>query len=120
MTPKQMHEVVTKALSLIDDASLRDCLAPLMVPPRCEMREWDYGASGERFACWVVLEHQASNTCIAYCEHGFGPADPWGLPPLSDPQPIIGPDSAWFSRLEDAFRQSAAWSGQNPSTYVIP
>ena len=96
----------------------RDCLAPLMVPRACEMREWDYGASGERFVCWVVPEHQASNTCIAYCEHGFGPADPWGLPPLSIPSQALALTALGSRDLRMHSGSPAAWSGPTSISVV--
>ena len=43
------------------------------------MRGWDFGEPGQKFPCWIVLDHLPTNTCIAYCENGFGPSYPWGL-----------------------------------------
>jgi len=83
------------------------------------MREWDYGEAHQEFPCWIVLEHQPSNTCIAYCEEGFGPVSPWGLLFISRAHLNIGMDSGWFTRFEDAFRESMAWSGQNPADYEV-
>jgi hypothetical protein len=31
----------------------------------------------------------------------------------------MGTDAAWFAFLEDAFRESAAWYGENPPGYEV-
>ena len=54
-----------------------------------------------------------ANTGIAYCPEGFGPRDPWGLVFLSGEHMSMGMDSGWFTSLEDAFRESSAWEGEN-------
>jgi hypothetical protein len=66
-----------------------------------------------------VLEHPPSNTGIAYCAQGFGPSDPWGIVFLSGELTGIGMDSAWFSTLESAMRESMAWDGSNPEKYEV-
>ena len=81
----------------------------LLVRPRCELRPWDYGAPGTEYPCWIVAEHVASQTGIAYCEQGFGPRCPWGLLWLSGEHLSMGMDCSWFSSLEDAVRDSFAW-----------
>jgi len=83
------------------------------------IRAWDYGSRGEHFVCWTVLEHHPSNTGIAFCLQGFGPADPWGLVSLSGSHMNIGMDSSWFASLEDAMRGSMAWDRQNPEGYEV-
>ena len=90
-----------------------------MVTPRVEDRGWDYGAEDQRYPCWIVMEHHQSNTAIAYCEYGFGPKCPWGLLFISGPHMGIGMDAAWYLRLEDAFRESMAWEGENPHGYEV-
>jgi hypothetical protein len=79
------------------------------VTPRCEQRSWDYGAPGTVYRCWIVLEHPASGTGIAYCEQGFGPSCPWGLLWISGEHLSMGMDSGWYDSLEDAVRESFAW-----------
>lgn len=79
----------------------------LLIPPRCEERPWDYGP-GESYPCWIVAEHTASNTCIAYCDQGFGPGRPWGLLSIAGSHLNIGMDSGWFHSLEEAVLDSFA------------
>ncbi len=106
-------------LSRIVDAAVLSAMKPLIVVPRREMREWDYGKPGQQFPCWIVLDHLPTNTCIAYCEFGFGPSSPWGLLFIGGEYLSIGMDSGWYSNLEDAFRGSMAWDGDNPACYQV-
>lgn len=79
----------------------------LLVAPAAIARGWDYGAEGEAYPCWSVLEHVRSNTGIAYCEYGFGPAHPWGLVFLTGTEHMsMGMDSGWYSLFLEAFFQS--------------
>jgi hypothetical protein len=119
-TADQISSLGREELDRIADPTLLNRIRELLVAPYPVRRDWDYGHAGERFTCWTVLEHRPSNTAIAYCEHGFGPANPWGLVFLSGEQMSIGMDSGWFSTLESAMRESMAWDGDNPEHYEVP
>jgi hypothetical protein len=81
----------------------------LFVEPVAVVRGWDYGAEDEAYPCWSVLEHVQSNTGIAYCEYGFGPAHPWGLVFLTGTEHMsIGMDAGWYSRFLEAFFESGS------------
>jgi hypothetical protein len=110
----QVRELIKAQLSRFRDPTALARLSPMLVEPYPIERAWDYGAPGEIFACWTLLEHRPSNTGIAYCESGFGPENPWGLVFLSGPHMGIGMDSAWFPELEIAFKESAAWEEDKP------
>lgn len=101
------------------DAAVIAAVRPLLVAPRIEEREWDYGPDGQTYPCWIVLEHHPSNTGIAYCADGFGPAYPWGLLSLRGEHLSMGMDSGWFSSLEDAFRGSMACTLPKPPGYEV-
>lgn len=115
MVQERLHGELAK----ITDASVRDAIAPWLVNPRSELRDWDYGTDGQTFQCWIVLDHPPSNTCIAYCDDGFGPAAPWGLLCIAGAFLSMGMDSGWFKYFEDAFRASKAWDGVNPVGYEV-
>ena len=66
-------------IELIEQVDLLECIQQHLIEPRCEKREWDYGEQGQAYPCWICLEDQDSNSAVAYCAEGFGPADPWGL-----------------------------------------
>ena len=120
MINKEMIQAkVAAELSRIVDTMVLGAMKPLLVPPRLEMREWDYGEPGQEFPCWIILDHIPTNTCIAYSEHGFGPLIPWGLLFITGRYLSMGMDSGWFLNLEDAFRGSMAWDGDNPPGYEV-
>jgi hypothetical protein len=107
-----------KEVARITQSDLLQLIRRLRVPTRCEERPWDYGKEDEAYPCWIVLDHPESNTCIAYCEQGFGPRCPWGLLWITK-HLNIGMDSGWFVTLEDAVRESMAWEGENPPGYEV-
>ena len=111
--------LVDGELGRISDPDLVAAIRSLLVAPYAVIRDSDYGIPGERYTCWTVLEHPASNTGIVYCESGFGPSDQWGLLCLAGEPMNMGMDSAWFSNLEDAMRNSQAWDGPNPPGYEV-
>jgi hypothetical protein len=92
---------------------------PLLVVPRMEMREWDYGVEGQTYPCWFVLEHQPSKSGIAYCAEGFGPTYPWGLLFLQGEWLSMGMDAGWYGSLEGAFRESMACDLPTPPGYEV-
>jgi hypothetical protein len=99
------------------DKRVAAAIVLLLVVPRREDRDWDYGAVGQKYPCWIVVEHPASNSGIAYCGEGFGPGDPWGLLFLRGEHLSMGMDSGWFTTLADAFRESMACDLPPPPRY---
>jgi hypothetical protein len=93
-------------LAGICDNRVTTHIRSLLVEPKPVLRDWDYGATGQQFVCWNVLEHPSSNTGIAYCESGFGPGAPWGLVALEGAHMSIGMDSGWFQTFLRAYLDS--------------
>ena len=116
---RTVAELVERQLADITDLAIVDLIRQLSVEPFPVLRDWDYGASGEQYVCWTVLEHTPSNTAVAYCDAGFGPESPWGLVSLRGPHMSIGMDSGWFATLGVAVRESPAWDGPNQSDYEV-
>jgi hypothetical protein len=114
---RDISDLVEQEILRISDANLVLRVREIQVVPYPVARAWDYGAVGEQYTCWTVLEHPASNTGIAFCSEGFGPSYPWGLVHLSGPHMNIGMDSGWFISLEEAMRDSMAWDQPNPEGY---
>ena len=109
VTPAQLHALVQKELEGIRDARVVKHIRNLLVEPQVFLRSWDYGADGEAYPCWSVLDHVKSSTGIGYCEFGFGPECPWGLVGLAgSAHQSLGMDSGWFSTFVEAFFESAA------------
>jgi hypothetical protein len=110
---------VERELAGIRDPTLLALVRDLLVDPYPVERDWDYGAPGQKYVCWTVLEHRPSGTGVAYCEQGFGPAFSWGLVFLAGPHLGMGMDSGWYASLEDAVRESCAWGGPDPPGYEV-
>lgn len=119
MNSNTVQEKLEAELSQICDDEVLSSIKQWIVRPYCVLRDWDYGEEGEAYECWTVLEHEPSNTGIAYCENGFGPSDTWGLISLTGDSMSIGMDCRWFKKFEEAFRESFAWEGENPEVYEI-
>jgi hypothetical protein len=113
-------ELVREQLAQIEDAALLDRIRELLVLPYPVDLDWDYGQVGQVYRCWTVLEHRPSNTGIVFASRGFGPKDPWGIVFLSGPNLSMGMDCCWYSRLEDAVRESRAWDAAPPPGYEVP
>lgn len=113
-----IKRILQKALADIPNPDVVASLRGYLVTPREVVRDWDY-KDDTQFSCWIIAVDPDSQTAIAYCDIGFGPACPWGL--LNEPSQFneMGPDSCWYFRLEDAFRQSMMWDGDNPADYEV-
>ena len=77
--------LVDAQMAIIEDRARREALAQLLVPPRLEEREWDYGAPDTRYPYWVVAEAPEFVT--------------------------LGMDCQWGWCLEEAFIRSGLWGG---------
>jgi len=119
MNNEAVGALVADQLARIEDRTVAEAICRLLVDPFTVERPWDYGEPDQKFECWTVLEHEPSNTGIAYCALGFGPSYPWGLVSLTGVRTNIGMDCAWYSTLEDAFRESQAFDGQNLPKYEV-
>jgi hypothetical protein len=84
-------------------ASIRAFRLALPTPIRLA---WDYGKPGDMFDGWLVFHDQRQRTGILYCDHGFGPKNPWGLIATGESCPSMGMDSGWFDRFLDAYFDS--------------
>ena len=114
----RIDTLLAREVAAIGDVSVRAALEHRLVSPRRVIRDWDY-ADDVQHECWVIAEDPLTKTSSAYCDRGCGPACPWGLLNMDSEFNEMGPDSAWYSRLEDAFRQSMMWDGENPDDYVV-
>lgn len=96
--------LVEEELARIRDPARRAALHSILIEPRMEVREWDYGDEGERFPYWIVAEEPAKGIILVYCEHGFGPESPWGFLFTCEPElDTLGMDSHWAAHLGEAF-----------------
>jgi hypothetical protein len=105
-----LKALVDAELAQLGDARVSAHIRSLLIAPKPMLRGWDYGEEDQEYVCWNVLEHQPSNTAVAYCEDGFGPRSPWGLVALRGSYMTMGMDSAWYTTFLQAFFESAAAS----------
>jgi len=110
LTLEQISALVAEQMRMIVRDDRRNALQSLLVPPRQEIRDWDYGAPAERYPYWVVAESAEPGIILVYCEQGFGPAMPWGFLFTNDPDDVtLGMDTQWSWYLEEAFVRSGLW-----------
>ncbi|WP_087119388.1 hypothetical protein [Brevundimonas sp. SH203] len=103
--------LINRELSVLADDQAKQAVLRGLIDPRPVALDWEYGNPGQQFEGWVVFDHEAeSDTFIVYCEHGFGPASPWGLvfAIAHQGRRSMGMDSGWFRSFMDAFRDSHA------------
>ena len=105
-TSADIAALVEAELAGLTDHRIVAQIRALLVTPYAVNRPWSYGPPAS-YPCWTVLEHPASGTGIAYCEHGFGPDHLWGLVWLPA-DAHMGQDSQWFPTLLAAFLDSRA------------
>ena len=101
---EEVVSLVRNEIETIVDPVVREALSSRVLEPRSYPRDWDYGAPGERYPCWTIVEDATSDTAIVYSVHGHGPGSPWGLVSISNLW--FGMDAGWHLRLEDAFVES--------------
>ena len=112
VTHNQMLTLVEEQMRHIRHEGRRQELQRLLVTPRPEKREWDYGAIEEEYEYWVVAESDVLGVMLVYCDQGFGPDMPWGFLYTHDPEcATLGMDSQWNWYLEEAFARSGLWPG---------
>ena len=102
MKASDVKRKVDAEIAAMRNRSVADEISSLLVEPRLEQRDWEYGAEHQKLPCWIVLESSSSDVCIAFSEKGFGPERPWGLV-FASSKKGLGMDSAWHRTLEEAF-----------------
>ena len=108
-TTAHLRSLIDAELAHVSDSRVTSHIQRLLVDPKPILRDWDYGAPGEKYPCWSVLEHAKSNSGIAYSEFGFGPGSPWGLVFLSGSSHMsIGMDCSWYTTFMEAYFESKA------------
>lgn len=106
-----LRTLIEDELTTLSDIRVVAHVTKWLVEPRAVLRSWDYGAHGEQYPCWIVLDDPAhSFSAIAFCEFGFGPKWPWGLISSGDApgDTPMGMDSGWFPSFLDAYFESWA------------
>jgi hypothetical protein len=99
---------IAAELERIADPSCRAALEAVLVDPELQHRDWELAPPGARFPTWLIARAHASRVGLAYTEHGYGPAAPWGY--VSTGFLTLGTEAQWYPSLEQAFRASGMWT----------
>jgi hypothetical protein len=108
LSSAQVRQLVEAELSRVRDEATLAHIRELLIEPYSVDREWYYGAPGQHYTCWTVLQDPAIYFAIAYCPEGFGPRRPWGFVSRTGSEGI-GPDYEWYASLEEALKDSPLW-----------
>jgi hypothetical protein len=117
-TPEEIATLVKGEVNTTANESVKAGLVGILVPPRLQMRKWDYSLSRELLPCWIVAEFPGTYLGLAYSPLGHGRrGDRWGIVELKGEG--FGRDDSWFVTLEDAFISSGRYHGSVPEDYEI-
>jgi hypothetical protein len=101
----EVKALVEHELDTFEDSSNREDLRPLLILPRLEMFEWDYGTPAQRYPVWVIaLGKRYAKYSLLYSDYGFAPEQSWGLGMA--PNTSFGADYCWYGSLERAYVES--------------
>ena len=117
-TSSDVFALVEREIARFTDLDERERVRALLIAPRCEQRDWDYGTDNQTYPCWIVAEHHEAQVAIAFCEFGFGPVNPWGLLSIAGSKGYqsMGMDCGWFPHFDECLRESFAWDYISPGT----
>jgi hypothetical protein len=117
-TPDAIARLVHRQLDAALNESLRSALLEVLVPPRLQMRRWDYSLSHELLPCWIAAEFPGTPLGLAYSPLGHGVrGDCWGVVEVDGDR--FGRDDSWFVSLDDALIGSGQYRGPVPEDYEI-
>jgi hypothetical protein len=110
ISPAALSDLIAKELSAVTDARVVGAIRDLLIEPRADLIDWDYGAPNQQFLCWTVFHDGKTELEIVFCENGFGPSMPWGLVNAATPdrRRSMGMDSGWFATFLEAWLDSVA------------
>jgi len=117
-TPEEIACLVEREVNTAMNESVKSGLLDVLVPPRLQMRTWDYSLTRERLPCWIVAEFPGTHLGLAHSSMGHGRrGDCWGVVELNGDR--FGRDDSWFATLEDALINSGQYHGPVPEDYEI-
>jgi hypothetical protein len=117
-TSEEVAGLVEREVNATMNESPKSALLDVLVPPRLQMRRWDYSLTHELLPCWIVAEFRGTPLGLAYTSQGHGRrGDCWGVVELAGES--FGRDDSWFVTLEDALINSGQYHGPVPEDYEI-
>jgi hypothetical protein len=103
-TADEIRLLVEDAMGKIRDSIIVEGLATFLVPPRAEMRTWDWQKPHAKYPVWVVAESSRYDYGIVFSDYGFAPEHPWGL--VFSSHDNFDADYCWYPSLEEAYKES--------------
>lgn len=103
-TADEIRVLVEGAIGVINDSFIAEGLRAFLIPPRQQMRTWDWEKPYVKYPVWVVGASSHYDYGIAFSDYGFAPELPWGLVFSSGDN--FDADYCWFPTLEKAYRDS--------------
>jgi hypothetical protein len=103
-TAEEIRRLVEDAIGRIQDSTIVKGLRTFLVPPRQEMRKWDWHQPYAKYPVWVVAESSRYDYGIIFSDYGFAPERPWGL--VFSSHDNFDADYCWYPSLEETYKES--------------
>jgi hypothetical protein len=103
-TTEQIRSLVESGIGEINDSLIAEGLKTFLIPPRVQMRTWDWQKPYVKYPVWVVAESSQYDYGIVFSDYGFAPEHPGGL--VFSSHDNFDADYSWFPTLEKAYRDS--------------
>jgi|ERR1700722_7826686 len=103
-TAEEIRLLVEDAVGKIGDPIIVEGLRTFLIPPRQEMRTWDWHMPYVKYPVWVVAESSQYDYGIVFSDCGFAPEHPCGL--VFSSHDNFDADYGWLPTLEEAYRDS--------------
>jgi len=103
-TTEEIRLLVEDAVGKIRDPIIVEGLRTFLVPPRQEMRTWDWHKPYAKYPVWVVAESLLYDYGIVFTDYGFAPECPWGL--VLSSHDNFDADYCWYPSLEETYKES--------------
>ena len=113
-TAEDIRLLVEGAVREIGDATVTEGLKSFLVPPRREMRTWDWQKPHAKYPVWEVAKSSQYDYGIVFSDYGFAPEHPWGL--VFSSHDNFGADYCWYRSLEEAYKESRLRRGVRGTT----
>jgi hypothetical protein len=103
-TTDEIRLLVEDAVGSVRDPIVVEGLRTFLVPPRQEMRTWDWHKPYAKYPVWVVAESLLYDYGIVFTDYGFAPECPWGL--VFSSHDNFDADYCWYPSLEETYKES--------------
>ena len=103
-TAAEVRLLVEGAAEKITDPDIAKGLRAFLIPPRQELRTWNWHKPYVQYSVWVVAESSQHDYGIVFSDYGFAPECPWGL--VFSSHNDFDADYCWYPSLEQAYRES--------------